>query len=121
MNVLIVQSCAELGLLWQRHMERHDMRVTCTATESGALAHLANCPTDIIVLDLVIDEGAALAVSDYANYRWPDAKVVFVTDTTFFSDGSIFAHCANARAFLPSSTRPEDLAAIVEHCGAQAG
>jgi DNA-binding NtrC family response regulator len=116
-NVLIVESHAELGGIWQRHLERHGLRVTRAATQAQAISHLSTHPTDIIILDLVIDEGAALAVSDYANYRQPEAQVIFVTNTTFFSDGSIFAHCANACAFLPSSTPPEDLAAIVEHYG----
>lgn len=120
MNVLIVESHAELGGMWQRHLERHGLRVTRTATQAQAIAHLSAHATDIIILDLVIDEGAALAVSDYANYRQPEAQVIFVTNTSFFSDGSIFAHCANARAFLPSTTPPEDLAAIVEHYGAHA-
>ena len=96
------------------------MQVTLVSGQEDAIRHLAQHPTDVIVLNLVLEEGAALAVSDYANYRVPNACVVFVTNTTFFSDGSIFAHCANARAFLPSDTAPEDLAAMIEHYGAGA-
>lgn len=117
MKVLIVESRSELGALWQRHLERHQMKVSCVNTQEAAIGFIATQPVEIIILDLVLDEGAALAVSDYANYRQPDARVIFVTNTTFFSDGSIFAHSANARAFLPSSTPPEDLAAMVEHYG----
>jgi len=72
---------------------------------------------DVIVLDLVLGEGSALTVGDVAFFRQPDANVIYVTDTTFFSDGSIFAHSANARAFIESNTPPQDLAAIVEHYG----
>ncbi len=70
---------------------------------------------DIIVLDLVLEDGSALAVADFASYRRPEARVIFVTNTTFFSDGSIFAHSPNACAFVQSETPPEDLAAMVEH------
>lgn len=121
MNVLIVESQRDLGTIWQKHLERQGMRVTLVDGQEGAIAHLAEQPTDIIVLDLVLKEGAALNVADYANYRVPDARVVFVTNTTFFSDGSIFAHSANARAFLPTDTAPEDLAAMIEHYGAEVG
>ncbi|MEW9918402.1 response regulator [Marimonas sp. MJW-29] len=117
-RVLIVESKAELGTIWQRHLQRQMMDVACARTQSEAIAHLAQNEVDIIILDLVLEKGAALAVSDYANYRHPEARVIFVTNTTFFSDGSIFAHSSNARAFLPSSTPPEDLAAMVEHYGA---
>ncbi len=117
MKVLIVESRSELGTLWQRHLERQGMEVASVGTQEGAIAYLTDNKVDIIILDLVLEEGAALAVSDYAQFRQPEARVIFVTNTSFFSDGSIFAHSANARAFLPSSTPPEDLAAMVEHYG----
>jgi hypothetical protein len=41
--------------------------------------------------------------------------VIFVTDTSFFSDGSIFNLAANACAFIQTNTPPEDIAALVEH------
>lgn len=73
---------------------------------------------EIIVLDLVLDNGSALAVADFASYRRPDTQVIFVTNTSFFSDGSIFAHSPNACAYVQSETPPEDLAAMVEHYAA---
>ena len=85
--------------------------------QEEAVAYLGEHAADIIVLDLVLNDGSALAVSDFASYKHPDARVIFVTDTTFFSDGSIFAHACNACAFVPAGTRPEDLAAMVEHYG----
>lgn len=115
MNVLIVESRPELGAIWRRHLERMGMSVHQVVDQSTAVAHLESYAPDIILLDLVLREGSALAVADFASYRHPDARVIFVTDTSFFSDGSIFAHSSNACAFLPAGTRPEDLAAMVEH------
>ncbi len=117
MNVLIVESRSELGEIWRRHLERQGMSVARVATQDEATGWLARHNADIIILDLVLEDGSALAVADYASYRQPEARVVFVTNTTFFSDGSIFAHSGNARAFLPSSTPPEDLVAMVEYYG----
>lgn len=115
MNVLIVESKPELGTLWQRHLER--MGASVTLVQSQEAATLALCDNDyrIMVLDLVLDEGSALAVADFASYRRPDTRVIFVTNTSFFSDGSIFAHSSNACAYVQSATPPEDLAAMVEH------
>ena len=118
-RVLIVESVLALATVWQSHLTRQGMTVVCVGSQEEAIAHLANNDTDIIILDLVIEDGAALAVSDYANYRQPSARVIFVTNTSFFSDGSIFAHSANARAFVQSNTPPEDLAAMVAHYGAE--
>lgn len=117
MNVLIVESRPELSLLWMRHLERKGYDVARAHSQDDAVAHLSVEKADIIVLDLVLEQGSALAVADFASYRHPDARVIFVTNTTFFSDGSIFNHASNACAFLPSGTPPEDLAAMVAHYG----
>jgi DNA-binding response OmpR family regulator len=118
MNVLIVESRPELGALWTRHLERMGASVTLVPSQATAILALYNEPFDIIVLDLVLDEGSPLAVADFASYRQPKAQVIFVTNTSFFSDGSIFAHSPNACAYVQSETPPEDLAAMVEHYGA---
>ena len=115
MNVLIVESRAALGALWKRHLVRQGANVTLSTTQDSAIAHLQDTDFHIIILDLVLDEGSALAVADFASFRQPDTRVIFVTNTSFFSDGSIFRHCANACAFLPSATPPSDLAVMVEH------
>lgn len=117
MRVLIVQSKSELGALWSRHLERLHAMVTVVETGDDALILLQTEMFDVIVLDLVLREGSALTVADFANFNQPRANVVFVTDTTFFSDGSIFSHSANARAFVETKTPPSDLAAIVHHYG----
>ncbi|MEM7519909.1 MAG: response regulator [Pseudomonadota bacterium] len=117
MKVLIVESNAELAEVWQRHLERQRMDVTCLHTQTEAIDFLNDNDVQIIILDIVLRDGSAFAVSDYASYRRPDADVIFVTDSSFFSDGSIFAHARNARAFVPAATPPEDLAAMIEHYG----
>ncbi|MHA6263144.1 response regulator transcription factor [Arenibacterium sp. CAU 1754] len=118
MNVLIVESKPELGLLWQRHLERLGAKVTLVHSQDQAISALYAQDFEIMVLDLVLEGGSALAVADFASYRRPNVRVIFVTNTSFFSDGSIFAHSPNACAYVQSETPPEDLAAMVEHYGA---
>ncbi len=119
MEVLIVESDPDLGLLWKRHLQRQGAAcVTLVQNQEDAVLALYDRSYDIIVLDLVIETGSALAVADFASYRRPQARVIFVTNTSFFSDGSIFAHSPNACAYVQSGTPPEDLAAMVEHYAA---
>ncbi|WP_425046650.1 response regulator transcription factor [Primorskyibacter sp. S87] len=118
MKVLIVESNPDLGKLWQRHLERQGSDVTLVPSQEAAILALYGTEFEIIVLDLVLDQGSALAVADFASYRRPEARVIFVTNTSFFSDGSIFAHSPNACAYVQSETPPEDLAAMVEHYAA---
>ncbi|MFZ7092362.1 response regulator transcription factor [Primorskyibacter sp. 2E233] len=116
--VLIVESNPALASLWKRHLERMGCQVRVAEDEDRALGLLREVEFSVIILDLVLEKGSALSVSDFANYRQPEARVIIVTNTSFFSDGSIFRHCANACAFVTSATAPDDLAAMVEHYSA---
>lgn len=117
MRVLIVESQPNLGTLWKKHMERQGMDVRLELSQAGAVSALQTQQFDIIVLDLVLRHGSAFAIADLASYRYPKTQVIFVTDTSFFSDGSIFNLSANACAYLQTDTPPEDLTAMVEHYG----
>lgn len=117
MKVLIVESDAGLGTIWQRHLERQRIEVRRETGQAGAARALGAHRFDVIILNIVLAEGSALAIADLASYRHPETRVIFVTDTSFFSDGSIFSLSPNACAFLQTDTPPEDLAAMVEHYG----
>jgi DNA-binding NtrC family response regulator len=117
LNVLIVESQASLANLWKSHLTRMGAEVMVAIDQTTAIELIESHAFDVIVLDLVLENGGALTVSDMARYRQPAARVVFVTSANFFSDGSIFRHCPNACAFLPSSTEPSDLAVLVDHYG----
>ncbi|MGB5869459.1 MAG: response regulator [Albidovulum sp.] len=117
LRVLIVESDADIGWLWQRHLQRAGATVELVMSQEEAVDILSRQDFAVIVINLIVKGGSALAVADYVSYRQPDTKVIFVTNSTFFSDGSIFQHVSNACAFIPIDTRPDDLAAMVEHYG----
>lgn len=88
------------------------------ATSQGEAIRLLQLnEVNVVVLDLILTEGSAFAVADFCSYRQPSAKVIFVTDSSFFSDGSIFQHIPNACAMMPAELSPDDLGALVEHYG----
>lgn len=119
MRVLIVEGNPELAAIWQGHLERAGASVELAASAAAAVTALDGDAPDILVLNLDLEE-AALSVADYARFRAPDAKVICVTGSSFFSDGSVFTHCTNACACLPAQSPPEDLAALVEYHGRSA-
>ena len=119
MKVLIVEPNPELGGLWSRHLKRMGADVELVHNQVAAIEALRQIEVQVIVLNLMPEEGSAFAIADYASVARPEAKVIFVTNTTFFSDGSIFRHVPNAQAFIGASTPPEDLAAMVEHWGSE--
>ncbi|WP_039018790.1 response regulator [Halocynthiibacter namhaensis] len=115
MRVLIVESSKELGQIWQRYLERADCEVTLVHDQESATDILTTANFAVIILDLALEGGSALAVADYASFRLPDAQVVFVTNTSFFSDGSIFQHIPNVRAVVQRETPPSDLTEMVRY------
>ena len=120
MKVLIVESECELGMIWQRALERLGVQVVLVTDQATAVQALRDQSFELIILDLVLENGSAFAISDFANYRRSAAQVMFVTNTSFFSDGSIFQHCSNACAYVQSATAPEDIAMMVTHYAARA-
>ncbi len=117
MDVLIVEKDPELGRLWTAHIQRMGAQTTLVSKQAVALSMLSEKGYDVLILDFNLDGGDAIALADYASYRRPDMKIIFVTSDTFFSNGSIFEYMANACAMVPDSTPPEDLAALVDYHG----
>ena len=115
MHVLIVEPDAALGGLWARTLRRMGHDVTEASGQKDAVKAIRNAPVDVIILDLMLEEGSSFAIADYAGYQRPEAQVITVTSSSFFSDGSIFGLIPNARAFVPARTPPEELAAMAEH------
>ncbi|WP_424944519.1 response regulator [Aliiroseovarius crassostreae] len=120
MQVLIVESNTDLAQVWARSLSRQGVDVACADGEDSAITAIGQTPFDVIVMNIRLGRGNALNVSDYAAFRRPNARVIFVTNSTFFSDGSIFEHASNAHACIPDQTPAEDLAALVEYHGRHA-
>ncbi len=119
MFVLILESNEDLAGLWKRHLERNGAVVHLATAEAEVFDFLQVNEVDVVVLDLSPTSNGAIAIADFARFRWPNAKIVFVTKDNFFSDGSIFNIVPNAAAMVVSHTPPDDFAAIVEHHGTQ--
>ena len=115
MRILLVQHDRGISELWAGFLQRHEIDVVSAYTQSAAIDLLRFEMFDALVLDLVLPDGGAIAISDYATYRYPDVPIVAVTSTSFFSDGSIFELIPNARSLMRSPVRPDDLAAVLEH------
>lgn len=115
MRILIVECDAGLVGVWSHHLERLGCAVEPATSQEAAVIALQHLSVDVILLDLTLEGGSAFAVADFASYRQPEARVIFVTRTSVFSDGSIFGFFPNACGYFPVETPPEDLAAIVRH------
>jgi len=119
LQVLIVESSAELANVWAGHLRRQGAEVAIAHDADDAIARIGAVDFDVLVINLELQSGSSLAVADFAEYHSPGTSVIFVTSTGFFSDGSIFSLVPNVRALVDTDTPPSDLAAMVEHFGAE--
>lgn len=115
--ILIVGNNPNLARIWARHLQRHGQDVTTVTSQDCAFDELRDSRFAVVVLDLLLKNGSAMAVADFANYRQPEARIVFVTKDSFFADGSLFTHIPNMAAILQEQTPPTDLAEIVAYHG----
>ncbi len=115
MKILLVQHNEGLSDLWTAFLRREGIDVTQAFTQSEAIDILRFSDFDALVLDVVLSDGGAIAISDYATYRNPEIPIIAVTSGSFFSDGSIFELIPNARSLMRTPIRPFDLAVILDH------
>lgn len=115
MRVLIVETNLDLAQIWARHLRRLGALVQCAHSQDQASEHLQDQQFDVVVLSVDLDEGSSFAIADIVSYRSPDTRIIAVSRSTFFADGSIFNLMPNTAAFVPSEMAPADLVAIVEH------
>ncbi|MBE9477549.1 MAG: response regulator [Proteobacteria bacterium] len=115
-QVLIVEAQESLGKLWQSFLERQGFKVALVGNQLDATDKLRFDHWDVLVIDLMLPNASALAISDFASYKNPDISIIVVSASSFFSDGSIFELLPNARGFMNQPIEPDDLAAVVDHC-----
>lgn len=115
--ILIVASNRDLSQIWARHLERQHYDVEIVTSQEEAVEFLCENQPEVLVLDVMLDDGSAIAIADFASYRRPNTRIVFVTRSTFFADGSLFNHIPNTAAIIPERTKPTDLAEIVAYHG----
>ena len=115
MRVLIAQHNAELARLWAGFLEREGIEITLVTSQCEALAQLRAQNFEALVLEMVLPDGGAIAIADFAAYRMPDVPVITVNSSSFFSDGSIFQLLPNVHSVMQAPVEGEDLAAMVSH------
>ena len=75
---------------------RLGVKVILVTSQTKAMQALRIQEFDLIVLDLVLENGSAFAISDFANYRRPAPTPAFFLTARFFSIARMPAHTFKA-------------------------
>ena len=116
MRVLIVQDNADLGRIWCRFLARQNLDVHLVTKQVEACEALRTDAYDALVLEPILEGESGFAIADFAVMMHPDIQIIAVTKSSFFSEGSVFDLIPNARGLMRVPLRPDDLAALLEHC-----
>jgi len=68
MRILIVENNADLGFIWARFLERQGLIVTLATSQKEAIEFMRFGEFDALVLELILEDGGAIAISDYAQF-----------------------------------------------------
>ncbi len=117
MRVLIFDEAGELSCRWQSDLRQRGHDASRETTCDAALSGLRSQRPDVIVANLAPLPADAFLLADIAAVFTPQTRVVFVTQTQEFADGSVFRLAQNACAQVPDTIPPGDLTALVEYHG----
>lgn len=117
MRVLVIESKDSLDELWIGFLKREGHIVDVAHTQPKAVDKLRFQVWDILIVNLTMQNTSALAISDYATYKNPNISIIALSMRNLFSSGSIFNIMPNLRGLMYHPIRPDDLIAIVDHCG----
>jgi len=115
LRILIAQQVEEIGEIWAAFLRREGASVTLATSQGEALKQLRTQDFDALVLEMVLPDGGAIAIADFAAYRLPDVPIITVNSSNFFSDGSIFQLVPNIHTVLQAPVDGDDLVALVCH------
>lgn len=115
MDILIVESDRRLATDLAPLLERKGAIIAQAASQNEAASFLVSFSFNVIIIDIQFDNCKALGIAELADFRQPDAKVIFVSDSSIFSDGSLYHQFSNVCGYLPRGTPPKDIASLVEY------
>lgn len=115
MSILIVENNRNLGRIWQDHIRRQGRACHLVFSQDDAVDSFEDHTYELVILNLDLLEGSAMAVSDYVAFRYPETKVILISAQGFFSDGSVFSVISNACAMVGACIAPNDIAALVDY------
>ncbi|NNU79600.1 response regulator [Halovulum dunhuangense] len=115
MRVLVVHENGDLCGIWARFLKRSGFSVKVATSPADAEYQLASADFDVLVVEPELEGHGGLSVADMATFRNPEIRILAVTASSFFSEGTIFDLIPNARGVLRTPVRLEDLGAYIDH------
>ncbi len=115
MKCLVADDNPDLARLWAPALSADGHDVTACTDGHDAVNQMRVANFDLLVLDLFMPGGGALALARVAIYNNPDAQVLVVTGADCFAYGELLEMGDNIAMVLRKPVSPRDLRSFVSH------
>ena len=115
MRVLLLEDDQQLSFLWREVFD--DLGLECVAVTniSDAMGHVLRGNFDLYVLDLFLEDGNSLSLSDWIATRAPDVPILMLTGSQVMPNGEHVDLAAGVTWMLRKPISTADFRAYVEH------
>ena len=120
MKCLVADDNADLARLWALALEGDGHDVTVCTDGDAAVNQMRVQDFDLLILDLFMPGGGALALARVAVYNNPAAQVLVVTGADCFAFGELLEMGDNIAMVLRKPVSPTDLRSYVAHLAQKA-
>lgn len=120
MKCLVADDNADLARLWALAIEADGHDVTVCTDGDAAVNQMRVQDFDLLILDLFMPGGGALALARVAVYNNPAAQVLVVTGADCFAFGELLEMGDNIAMVLRKPVSPTDLRSYVAHLAQKA-
>lgn len=113
--ILVLEDDSGLQFVLRETLTAAGHEVFVASDNETAMTILRRRTPDVLLLDLMIDDGLSTDVANYAVYSAPHAAVIFMTGSGMFPKGELFGMARNARWVLRKPVDPTELTTMIAH------
>ncbi|SFB14417.1 Response regulator receiver domain-containing protein [Poseidonocella pacifica] len=121
MKALIVEDDPHLSFTWKETLEDTGFECFCVSSTKEATACALRARYDLYVLDLFVEDGNTVSLSDWIAIRHPGASILMVTGSGMFAQGDHTQVASGVSWLLRKPINVSDLAAVAEYLAGRSG
>lgn len=115
MKVLIVEDCPELSFFWSEALsDMFKERIVASSTRE-AMTCLLRSSYDLVILDLFVEDGPTISLSDWIAMRSPDVPILMITGSHTMAHGEHTDLARGVTWLLRKPIKTDELRAMAAH------
>lgn len=114
-RAMILEDNRQLSFVWQEALADLGAETVAVASVSDAMGHVLRGNFDLYILDLFLEDGNSLSLSDWIATRAPDVPILMLTGSQTMASGEHIDLARGVTWMLRKPVPVTDFKAYVEH------